>query len=233
MNIEIYNNHILAKVQTNLGQKTCVVDTGSPTTFFFDNVTVFEIDSSTHEVPPFATIANFAVNREEIENLIGQTIDGFIGSDLMRRYGNIHIDFPAKEIHFGENFPPLANVFPMSNVMGVPVFDVSFNGHILRTAFDSGAMYSFVSQATANDIGLESTGERLQDFHPGFGAFEIELFKGTVSVGKVNLGTHLIGTAPHYNEVLRLLGVGAFIGIDTLKENAILLSYNQNEISIE
>ncbi len=233
MKIDIVNNHILAKVQTNLGQKTCVVDTGSPITFFFDEVTAFEIDSSTHEVSPLTALTNFAVNRNEIENLIGQRIDGFIGSDLMRRYGDVFIDFPSYEIHFGENFPSLDNVLQMDVVMGVPVFNVSFNKLDLRTAFDSGAMYSFVSQATAQEINLEKTGETLQDFHPGFGAYEIELFKGNVSIGKVNLGMHLIGTAPHYNEVLRLLGVGAFIGIDTLKENSILLSYARKEISIK
>ncbi len=233
MKIDIVNNHILAKVQTNLGQKTCVVDTGSPITFFFDEVTTFEIDLNHHEVSPLTALTNFAVNREEIENLIGQRIDGFIGSDLMRRYGDIFIDFPVNEIHFGENLPSLDNVYPMDVVIGMPVFSVSFNGLDLRTAFDSGAMYSFVSQALAQEINLEKTGETLQDFHPGFGAYEIELFKGTVSIGKVNLGTHLIGTAPHYNDVLRLLEVRAFIGIDTLKDNSILLSYSRNKISIK
>lgn len=50
MNFKLINNHILLTLETNLGDKVCVFDTGSPLTFFFDNVSEYSIDGKAYSV---------------------------------------------------------------------------------------------------------------------------------------------------------------------------------------
>ena len=62
MNFKLINNHILLTLETNLGDKVCVFDTGSPLTFFFDNVSEYSIDGKAYSVrqnPMAAMLAQF------------------------------------------------------------------------------------------------------------------------------------------------------------------------------
>ncbi len=233
--IRFESNHILTDVQTNKGKKTCVVDTGAPLTFFYDKVKEYAIDGTTHGITYLGNIAKFAApSRESVEKLIGTKIDGFIGSDVMRRCGNILIDFRTRDICFPPSPPPLWRAMPMENLMGVPLFNASFNGHETRAAFDTGAMYSFVSRQFAQEIGLAPSYSTFTDYHPGHGSFEAELHRGVVAIGGMDIGTHNIATAPYYDTVLSLMKVEAFLGIDTLRDNcAILLSYIDGKVYIK
>ncbi len=222
------SNHVLVDVQTDLGVKTCVVDTGSPLTFFYGDVKEYYLNGAVHtprQAPPIASEVNDA-------QLVGERIDGFIGSDIMRLYGDVLFDFIGMEIFFGETQLTFEHSIPMRTLMGLPMLDVSFNGHKTLTAFDSGAMYSFVSFDFAREITLDVAHGSYRDFQPGFGHFDAELHTGTVAVANVPLGSHSIATSSHYDNVLSLLGISAFLGIDTLLASTLLLSYRDNTVSI-
>ncbi len=229
MELRIANNHPLIEVQTNLGPKTCVVDTGSPFTFFYDdNVSEYHLNGAVHTPRQAPPIAN-GVNDTQ---LIGEHIDGFIGSDIMTLCGDVLFDFKGMEISFGETHRTFEHTTPIETLFGLPMFNVSFNGHETLTAFDSGAMYSFVSFDFAQQIALSPAHGSYRDFQPGFGHFDAELHTGTITVADVTLGTHNVATSSHFNKVLALLGISAFIGIDTLLPSTLLLSYRRHEVSI-
>ncbi len=233
--IQIVNNHLLLDIQTNIGLKTCVVDTGCPITFFFDEkVREITIGNDKHVISSFmgAMPRNFTP-QEDVEQLISKRIDGFIGADIMQRYGDVLFDLRNEEISFGATDYAPQNIIPMRSMFGLPLFNVSFNGHETLTAFDSGAMYSFVSSSFAQDIALAPAYDTKRDHHPGHGWFDINLHQGDVVVGNTSLGPHTIATSDHYDTILAMIGVSAFIGIDTLRTSTLLLSYSRNEISVE
>ena len=89
MELKLINNHIVMTVETDLGNKACVFDTGSPFTFFFDDVTEFSLDGTVFNVgqnPMTFMIRQF---RHQIEEMIGTPIDGFIGVESIQNDGVI------------------------------------------------------------------------------------------------------------------------------------------------
>lgn len=231
MNFRLINNHILLTVNTNLGDKVCVFDTGSPFTFFFDNVSEYSIDGRTFSVRQNPMAAMLAQFKSEIEGMIGVAIDGFIGTDNIK-YSNIVINFPNNEIHITSDRLQLENSIGMSDIYGLPTFEISINGIVLRTAFDSGAMYSFVSSHIVEQLGLAPLNQTIMDFNPMFGAFEISLFDGEIRVGETDLGLQTIAIGSGYDQSLQMLGIDAFIGIDALKDSQVSLSLIERCIEV-
>ncbi len=66
MKFNIINNHILVTVETDLGNKQCVFDTGSPFTFFFNNVSEYSIDGRTFKVFPNPMTSMLALKNSEV-----------------------------------------------------------------------------------------------------------------------------------------------------------------------
>ena len=232
MELNLINNHIVMTVETDLGNKACVFDTGSPFTFFFDDVTEFSLDGKVFNVgqnPMTFMIRQF---RHQIEEMIGTPIDGFIGVESIQNDGVI-IDFINRQINFQADISPANNVIAMGNIYGLPVFDISINGTKLRAAFDSGAMYSFVSSTLTERLNLTSLNETMMDFNPMFGAFSVSLYSGEITIGENNLGLQKIANGSAYDKSLQMLGIDAFIGIDTLKTSIVGISYNDKSFSVD
>ena len=232
MELNLINNHIVMTVETDLGNKACVFDTGSPFTFFFDDVTEFSLDGKVFNVgqnPMTFMIRQF---RHQIEEMIGTPIDGFIGVESIQNDGVI-IDFINRQINFQADISPANNVIAMGNIYGLPVFDISINGTKLRAAFDSGAMYSFVSSTLTERLNLTSLNETMMDFNPMFGAFPVSLYSGEITIGENNLGLQKIANGSAYDKSLQMLGIDAFIGIDTLKTSIVGISYNDKSFSVD
>lgn len=223
MNFKLINNHILLTVETNLGDKVCVFDTGSPFTFFFDNVSEYSIDGRAYSVRQNPMVAMLAQFKSKIEEIIGVTIDGFIGTDCIKN-SHIVINFPSQELYISSDKLQLEDYVSMSDIHGLPIFEISINGVVLRAAFDSGAMYSFVSSHIVEKLGLVPLNQTIMDFNPMLGAFEISLFNGEIKVGETNLGLQTLAIGSGYDQSLQMLGIDAFIGIDALKNSEISVS---------
>jgi hypothetical protein len=236
MNFKLINNHILLTLETNLGDKVCVFDTGSPFTFFFDNVSEYSIDGKVYSIrqnPKAAILAQFNSQfNSQIEEMIGVAIDGFIGTDSIAN-SSIVINFPNKELHITSDTLQLENSIGMRDIHGLPIFEISINGIVLRAAFDSGAMYSFVSSHIVDKLGLKPLNQTIMDFNPMFGAFEISLFNGEIKVGETNLGLQTIAIGSGYDQSLQILGINAFIGIDALKNSEVGISFIERCIDVK
>lgn len=159
-------------------------------------------------------------------------IDGFIGTDSIAN-SSIVINFPNKELHITSDTLQLENSIGMRDIHGLPIFKISINGIVLRAAFDSGAMYSFVSSHIVDKLGLKPLNQTFMDFNPMFGAFEISLFNGEIKVGETNLGLQTIAIGSGYNQSLQMLGIDAFIGIDALKNSEVGISFIERCIDVK
>lgn len=232
MNFKLINNHILLTLETNLGDKVCVFDTGSPLTFFFNNVSEYSIDGKVYSVRQNPMAAMLAQFKPKIEEMIGVAIDGFIGTDSIAN-SSIVINFPNKELHITSDTLQLENSIGMRDIHGLPIFEISINGIVLRAAFDSGAMYSFVSSHIVDKLGLKPLNQTIMDFNPMFGTFEISLFNGEIKVGETNLGLQTIAIGSGYDQSLQMLGIDAFIGIDALKNSEVGISFIERCIEVK
>ena len=232
MELNLSNNHILISVQTNLGEMICVVDTGSPLTFFFNDVKEYSLDGINYNVCQNPMTQMIKQIKPQIDEMIGISIDGFIGADSMMN-NNVVINFPKSQINFHADTLPMTNVIAMNNIHGLPIFDISINGTTLRTAFDSGAMYSFVSSSLTEKLNLTPLNQTIMDFNPMFGTFPISLFSGEISIGNKNLGIQKIANGSAYDKSLQMLGIDAFIGIDTLKDYIMGISYINGKFGVD
>lgn len=208
-----------------------MLDTGLPITFFFDNVREYVIDGMTFIVSqtPMATMVSQM--RTQITELIGTAIDGFIGTDCMK-HNDVVINLPQKEVTFSPDTFQFETCVGMSNIHGLPIFKASINNMVLRTAFDSGAMYSFVLSNLVEQLELKSLNQKIVDFNPMFGKFEISLFEGELKIGDTDLGLQKIAIGSCYDQSLRMLGVEAFIGIDALKNYKIGMLYSKESLGV-
>ncbi len=91
MDLRIVSNHVLVDVHTDLGVKTCVVDTGSPLTFFYDAVKEYYLNEAVHTPRPAPPIAS-GVNDAQ---LVGERIDGFIGSHSIATSSHFNNDLAS------------------------------------------------------------------------------------------------------------------------------------------
>ena len=162
--------------------------------------------------------------RPKIEEMIGVTIDGFIGTDNIKN-SNVVINFPNRELNISVNELQLRNSVSMSNIHGLPIFEISINGTVLRAAFDSGAMHSFVSSHFVEILKLEPLNQTVMDFNPMFGIFEISLHNGEIKIGDTDLGLQTIAIGSCYDKSLQMLGIDAFIGISALKNSEVGISF--------
>lgn len=232
MNFNLINNHILITIETNVGNKVCVFDTGSPLTLFFDdNVREYSIDGKTYSACQSQMAAMLTQFKPRIEEMIGVAIDGFIGTDIIMN-SSIVINFPNKKLEISSDNILLENGVRMDNIHGLPIFDISINGRVLRAAFDSGAMYSFVASHFVEELGLVSLNNTIMDFNPMFGEFEISLFNGEIKIGDTNLGTQTIAIGSGYDNALRAVGVNAFIGNDTLRNSEVCISFLEKRFGV-
>lgn len=159
-------------------------------------------------------------------------IDGFIGTDSIAN-SSIVINFPNKELHITSDTLQLENSIGMRDIHGLPIFEISINGIVLRAAFDSGAMYSFVSSHIVDKLSLKPLNQTFMDFNPMFGAFETSLFNGEIKVGETNLGLQTIAIGSGYDQSLQMLGIDAFIGIDALKNSEVGISFIERCIEVK
>lgn len=232
MEFRLINNHIIVDVDTNLGKKACVFDTGSPETFFFDNVDQYSMEGRTYQTTSNLLGKMVRASREKICDLISKDIDGFIGFETFCNTGVV-INFPARQLHFSDTLQ-FSDSVEMDNITGLPVFNIKVNGKEVLATFDSGAMYAFVSSQLEQQFDLCSKNSTINDYNPMIGNIVAELYEGEIGIGNTSLGNQNITVGQGYDRalgMLKILGmnVGVFIGVDTLKNSKIGISYTERK----
>ena len=231
MKFQLVNNHLILKVDTDLGEKTCVYDTGSPLSFFFDKVHKYFLDGMAFYARNNPVMSAFMNFQCELEDLVGMKIDGVIGTDCISD-GSVLIDFPSLRLDVNPLGINSSCSIPMKNQAGLPVFKIKVNGIDLTAAFDSGAMFSLASSSMVDELNLIPQNKTFDDYNPLFGHFTGTLSKGIIEVGDTKLGLRNIATGSVYDRAMSLCGLNAFIGVDSLMESTIWISYIDNLVKI-
>ena len=231
MKISISNNHIVVPVNTVSGPKKAVLDTGAGATFFTKNgIDSGEVDGVTFQVIGSPFLGFILPN--DLDELVGMHVDGFLGPSFLKA-SDIAIDMSAEDLHMEAECPEGASQIHIGDFMGLPIFDMEFNGNKVRAAFDTGNRYPFLKMGLVERFGLEDTGEMIEDYNPMFGRFTAKVYKGDITIGGKTFRDCQITACKEYDQAASLIGVDAFMGIEPLKESVIWFSYQNSLMAIK
>ena len=220
-NFNISNNHILI----NINNGNYVIDTGSPSSFFYDVDTIMINDKEYRGNRQL-------VDRQHIEKLVGTTVNGLIGLDIISISGitfdflNNIITFDVKEGHV---------CYFLKNDKGYYYTkDCVINNKILETTIiDSGACISYVNKKYLDSS--QETDEKYSDYNPSVGDISGNYYE--VSIDKVTLGSgsyhHTIKVGRMNDDIEKIaLGADAVIGLLDIVKNEDRLAPNKT-VSID
>lgn len=230
MDFKLINNHIVLSLETNVGMKTVVFDTGAGTTSFYDDaVKKFVFDGIEHTVSPFGAIlaTTLAQKRKQVEELVGCEADGFLCPNSFNTA--FLIDFPNCSITLTDDYPHEEHEkIAINSLLGLPQFMMQINGEEMRTAFDTGNRYPFVRSHEVASLGLTPTDEMLEDYGPFFGEIQAKMYLGNIELGNALFLQTKIATSEQYDLAAGSVGVRAFLGIEPLKNSEVWISYEKS-----
>ena len=234
MKIIISNNHIVVPMETNIGTKNVLLDTGAGQTVRFDrNITEFRTEDGVFKPNGRGMLAD-VIDPQAINNLVGMNISAILGPDFFKGK-TITIDFKANEITFNEPMPENASPIDINtSLLGLPVLEMKINGHALRTAFDTGARYSFVESGKMAQLGLGNAYGTFKDYSPMFGDITADLHKCDLTLGTCQFADATVAACGDYDKAAALVRVQAFLGIDPfVKSGATLwISYPDKKMAV-
>jgi hypothetical protein len=219
-NFEIIDDHIVFLA----GDKKVLLDTGAPNSignnrdFVFGNLTRYISEN----------YMGFTVS--QLSSLIGTEIDILMGSDIIKEY-ELTIDWLKCTISFSDSNSNVSNNFiSISNFMNIPILSFNIGNRSYRAFFDTGAKVSYMNSEIIENYEKIGTAN---DFYPGFGEFETNLFKGEISIGDLN-GEITFGNLPMLLEMsLMMANTQGIIGNELCKKFKVILDISQNKISLE
>jgi hypothetical protein len=208
--IEFFEGHIIMDAA---GLKV-LVDTGAPKT-------IGRVETWEFLGLPFSLRSNYLTLKiEDLSDLVGTDIDILLGVDILARQPFL-IDTKAAVIAFElcpDAHPDAQNA--LNAVMGIPSTSVLLDGRQLPVFIDTGAKFSYLYSAIADDYPAEG---REEDFYPGFGRFETEVRRVEIGLGGQSV-TLKFGVLPDKLErVLLLAGPRGIIGTELLKSYRICI----------
>jgi len=236
MKIQYVNHHIILPIQTKFGIKNMLLDTGNPISTILNNDDIKEIaiDDLKFRLVSDNMTAQFKrmMNWNDISNFVGVPIDGFLGYDFLINH-DITIDLINYELTLNQN----SENFDLSDIsifMNVPILNVEIQGIRVKSVFDTGAMHSIINSNFSNT--LINKNESISDYNPMLGSFEAKLYLGDISLGKSVIKNCTIACSQKYDMAMSMLsgqGVEGFLGIGSLEDKQIFLSYRNKKIGLK
>jgi hypothetical protein len=163
--VEIIDGHIIA----NIGGNKYIIDTGSPSSFGNHGVHIGGTSFS------IAKKGMYNLTAKSISALSEITVEGLIGNDILAKFDLL---FSTDEIIFYEpgTAPPYPNsiVLPLdSEVMGIPIVNVTIDKNQHKVFFDTGAKLAYLS----DELLPETSIGKQEDFHPTIGKYTTNVYK--------------------------------------------------------
>lgn len=198
------NNHILVNIDNNI----YVIDTGSPFSIFYDVDSIL-IDDKEYKGK------NQSINRTDVEKLVGTTVNGVIGLDILSETG-ITVNFKENIITFDVEEGHLCYFLKKDeHTDWYYTKDCVINNTILdKTIIDSGACISYVNKKHLEPS--QKINETYNDYSPIVGNISGNYYE--VSIDKVTLGSgnyhHTIKVGEMPNSVEEFTkGADAIVGL--------------------
>lgn len=217
--LEIINNHYII----NINDKKMLIDTGSPLSISFVkefnevkiNNTLFSLNHIFNE----PTISN-------IFDLVGLKIDGFIGMDVIRKFG-ILISKKEMSVEFNV-IKNKGNKMPLIYVGNAIAFKAVINGIEGKYIIDTGAKYSYGKPILYK--GLKET-KKVEDYSPSLNLnFESFLYETNLLVNEREINC-LTGLSKDVVKILNYLDVLMIGNITHLFEDYFCINIKNNYIN--
>jgi DNA-binding transcriptional MerR regulator len=157
----------------------------------------------------------------ELSRLIEYKFTVLLGADILDKF-DLTIDLEEGTITFSKNnTEPQGIVIPLRFYMGIPQIDVQAGGNNIRTFFDIGSRFSYIaSKFVPKTVPVKKS----QDFYPGMGKFEVDVYPISFSTGTITLCNSAC-TLPKMLELALLMGNASGItGSEFLDDYAVTLS---------
>lgn len=221
-NIELIDNHVVF-VENDL---RLLLDTCSP------------ISISNH-----STVSVFGETINAHKNIIGQTsiddinqsienanVDALIGADVLNKVSfSLSLSNKLMELNPVINHNEYDS-FPLSNFMGIPIIFAILNGKEINFFLDTGAKISYLN---SNFVKGHNTIKVEQDFYPGFGDFETNIYQLPLDLFN-QLKKYEFGVLPQPLELsLSMGGTNGIIGNNILINFDLVIDNLQNKIFIK
>jgi len=217
------NNHILF----NSGDRTILLDTGSPVTI--GKNTAFDFMGSTHTIPTHL----MGTTIEQIISLAGHDFDVLLGTDLLRQFvleinpETCTLSFHAADSRFEENE---GINLTLESPMGIPLLYVAHENRRGKFYLDSGARISYISHEWTNH--LESLGIE-PDFHPSIGRFDTPVFETTILLGEnINIPVRAGNLPAAIDRRFMTGGIKGILGMDLFNHHRVIIDLKQNSLII-
>lgn len=201
-----------------------IFDTGSPGSFGI--IPVIKFDEKSFSLQP-----NFSgVTVQDLSNFLEIPVSGLIGADIINKF-DILINLLSNMITFSSN--PLetdGEIFEIENYLGIPVVKLNINNKPFRFFFDTGAKFSYFQEVKDENFPYFDT---VQDFYPGLGYFETELYLTEIFLGDLRFYIKC-GILPELLEMtLKMANIDGILGNEVMQNRIIGLFMRKNILTIK
>lgn len=216
----ISNGHHLACIDGAL----FVIDTGSPLSFSLKD----GLDEVTINGERCSLVHNpFCVNSADVNGLVGTEVSGFIGMDLLCRFGSVTFDKKTMTVCFSGSITPSESTeLQVRSIMGIkksPILQlpVKVRNQTVSALLDTGAFLGYIAPGLAADAEVCGIAH---DFNPQIGEITGEKCRIKLTVGSQEYDTELV-KMPQILEmtVSYALGLRAILGLNHFKADVIRL----------
>ncbi|MCM8596365.1 hypothetical protein [Accumulibacter sp.] len=214
---EMIGGHVV--IETDDG--ALLLDTGAPTSV---GPAELHISGRVFRLRPcYGYVTPAYLSRE-----IRTRIDGLLGVDVLREFV-LCLDPNRQLASFASEVAELPVAVPIDLVAGVPVMEVSVGNKVIRAFFDTGAALSYLSPELT--VETPAVGRR-EDFYPGLGTFETDVFDLETQIGPERLRL-TYGHLPHaLQRSLMRTSTKGIVGSELLESFVCALSLKDRELRL-
>jgi hypothetical protein len=157
-----------------------------------------------------------------LSRLLGHPLDGVLGMDSFS--GKV-LSLTRDGVHFNSVAPPQGGA-PLVYVKGVPCVDIRVNEVPCRAAIITGATASYISEDLMSRDAFTRT---VNDVHPVYGSYRVELFVNYFSIGNKNFFAEA-GGIPDGFAMLSSIGADAVLGTDLVTRFDMIMDFSENRL---
>jgi len=164
------------------------------------------------------------VSIHDLSCMVGLPLDGVMGMDSFK--GKV-LSLTRNTIQINGQ-PPEYEGVPLEYISGIPCVDIKINEAPCRAVIKTGTTTSYISEKL---ILKDKYTRSVNDVHPHFGNFSVEMFVNYFSVSNKNYFADA-GALPSEFTMLSSTGVDAIIGTDLLKRFDMVMDFSDNRLHL-
>lgn len=206
-----YNGYPLVKINEHL----FLIDSGCPLSILFNkvNVSINDVDCNNYFM-----LAAAHLSSHDMINAFGQSIDGFIGCNILKKFGVLEIDLLNNTVIFGSSNKPKNNLGKLNNFKT----NVILNGKQANAYLDTGAHIVMVqNKELLNDAKL--IGKHTEESNTG--VFLLNMYNSILEISGVSKEIEVL---EHNGMMPKMPGVDLYFGLNQIASEYYVLDLINN-----